>query len=215
MNENVAVVLGAGPGLGFSLAKRWAQEGYTVVIMARDHARITQAAHQLTERGLKAYAQVIDCADNDSIRTALAKVQDEVGPIDTLLYNTAVLRDGLASAIDPAELCRRYQVDVAGAVAAVQAVLPGMRAAGRGTILFTGGGLALNPLSQFTSISIHKAALRAYAQALHDEVASDGVYAGIVNVLGNIGSSDHYAPAAIAYAFFELASTQGSFELTY
>ena len=74
MNENVAVVLGAGPGLGFSLAKRWAQEGYTVVIMARDHARITQAAHQLTERGLKAYAQVIDCADNDSIRTALAKV---------------------------------------------------------------------------------------------------------------------------------------------
>jgi hypothetical protein len=36
-----------------------------------------------------------------------------------------------------------------------------------------------------------------------------------VNVLGNIGSTDHYAPAAIADAFFELASTQGSFELTY
>ncbi|MBR1829708.1 MAG: SDR family NAD(P)-dependent oxidoreductase [Atopobiaceae bacterium] len=215
MKTKLAVVLGAGPGLGQALAERWAHEGYAVVLMARNEARLNEAVRDLRNEGYEAHARVVDCASNESIRAALDAVASQLGCIDVLCYNTAVLREGLASQIAPEELCNRYQVDVAGAVCAVQAVLPSMRARGEGTVLLTGGGLALSPVSQFTSLSVHKAALRAYALALNDEVAGDGVFVGIVNIKGNIGSCDTYAPATIARRFWDLAEAHEAAELTY
>ena len=94
-------------------------------------------------------------------------------------------------------------------------MLPGQIKHGEGAILFTGGGLAFNPVSQFTSISIHKAALRTLAIALHDEVKDKGIYVGIVNVKGNIGSDDYYAPARIAEQFYHLYQEKDKIEITY
>jgi NAD(P)-dependent dehydrogenase (short-subunit alcohol dehydrogenase family) len=213
--KRIAVVLGAGPGLGLALSERFAREGYTVVLMARGSERLREAVRNLREEGLGADFEVVDCSSNESIRGALASVFERHGRVDLIAYNTAVLRDGLASKISPEELGARYQVDVAGAVCAIQQVLPAMRERGEGCVLLTGGGLALAPMSQFTSVSIHKAALRAYALALHDEVAPDGVYVGIVNIKGNIGSNDYYAPATIADQFWDLACQRESAELTY
>lgn len=103
--------------------------------------------------------------------------------------------------MSPEEFVQRYQADVAGAVCAVQQVVPSMKEKKEGTILFTGGGLAFDPAPEYVSVSIHKAALRTLAVALHKELETDGIYIGIVNIKGNIGSDNYYSPENIAKVF--------------
>ena len=215
MDKKTIVVVGAGPGLGNHLAEEFGKNGFRAILMARNEEKLQEAVSQMKNGGIEADYQVVDCASNDSIQAAFDAVMKKYGVVDVMAYNTAVLRDGLATVISPEELAARYQVDVAGAVCAAQQVLPGQIEHGEGAILFTGGGLALNPVSQFTSISIHKAALRTLAIALHDEVKDKGVYVGIVNIKGNIGSDDYYAPARIAEQFYHLYQEKNEVEITY
>ena len=215
MNKKTIVVVGAGPGLGNHIAEEFGKHGFRAILMARNEEKLQGYVSEMKENGMEADYVVVDCASNTSIKSAFDAVREKYGIIDVMAYNTAVLRDGLATAISPEELVERYQVDVAGAVCAAQQVLPGQIERGEGAILFTGGGLALNPVSQFTSISIHKAALRTLTVALHDEVKDKGVYVGIVNVKGNIGSDDFYAPARIAEQFYHLYQEKNEVEITY
>ena len=175
MDKKTIVVVGAGPGLGNHIAEEFGRNGFRAVLMARNEEKLQEYVSQMKNSGIEADYQVVDCASNTAIQAAFDEIRKKYGVVDVMVYNTAVLRDGLATAISPEELVARYQVDVAGAVCAAQQVLPGQIERGEGAILFTGGGLAFNPVSQFTSISIHKAALRTLAIALHDEVKDKGV----------------------------------------
>ena len=215
MDKKTIVVVGAGPGLGNHIAEEFGRNGFRAVLMARNEEKLQEYVSQMKNSGIEADYQVVDCASNTAIQAAFDEIRKKYGVVDVMVYNTAVLRDGLATAISPEELVARYQVDVAGAVCAAQQVLPGQIERGEGAILFTGGGLAFNPVSQFTSISIHKAALRTLAIALHDEVKDKGVYVGIVNIKGNIGSDDYYAPARIAEQFYHLYQEKNEVEITY
>ena len=89
--------------------------------------------------------------------------------------------------MSPEEFVQRYQADVAGAVCAVQQVVPSMKEKKEGTILFTGGGLALE---------------------------TDGIYIGIVNIKGNIGSDNYYSPENIAKVFYQLYEEKNTVEIT-
>jgi len=99
------------------------------------------------------------------------------------------------------------QVNVAGALAAAQAVLPGMRARGSGAILFTGGGLAFDPTSwpAAASLALGKAALRNLAFSLHAELAPSGIHAGLLTIAGAVQPGTPFDPAHIAEAFWRLA----------
>ena len=215
MSKKTIVVVGAGAGLGNHIAEEFGKKGFRVVLMARREEKLHEYVAEMNAKGIEAEYQVVDCASNDSIKSAFDAVKEKYQTVDVLAYNAAVLKDGYATVLSPEELAERYQVDVAGAVCATQQVIPGQKAKGDGAVLFTGGGLALFPNSQFTSISIHKAALRALAIAMHDELNDSGVYVGIVNVKGNIGSDDYYAPAKIAELFYQLYTERKETEITY
>ena len=89
-----------------------------------------------------------------------------------------------------------------------------MIAAGRGSILFTGGGLALDPTGWLAaaSLAIGKAGLRSLAQTLHAELAPKGIHAGTVTVAGAIAPGTPFDPAHIADAFWSLhEDTPGAF----
>ncbi|MGY1503151.1 SDR family NAD(P)-dependent oxidoreductase [Streptomyces sp. QTS52] len=95
-------------------------------------------------------------------------------------------------------------VNVAGAVVAAQTVLPHLRD-GQGSLLFTGGGLALQPSPAYATLSVGKAALRAYVQILHDDQRDSGVHASTVTVRGFIGGEDpRFAPDVLAAAYLDL-----------
>ena len=215
MDKKTIVVVGAGAGLGNHIAEEFGKNGFRVILMARREEKLQEYVAQMKTGGIEAEYQTVDCGSNDSIRAAFDAVKKKYQTVDVLAYNTAVLKDGFATVLSPEELAERYQVDVAGAVCAAQQVIPGQKEKGSGAVLFTGGGLAFFPTSQYTSVSIHKAALRALAIAMHDELKDAGIYVGIVNIKGNIGSDEYYAPAKIAEKFYQLYTEKKEKEITY
>jgi NAD(P)-dependent dehydrogenase (short-subunit alcohol dehydrogenase family) len=189
-------VIGFGPGLGAAIARRFAAEGFAVLGLARDPAR--HAA--LAAPGITLAAA--DAADPESLAAALA------AGTDVLVYNAyrATMAEPGPSALTPQALAEDFAVNVAGALAAVRAVLPGMRAAGRGSLLLTGGGLALSPTNWLpaASLAIGKAGLRSLALTLHAELAPEGLHAGTVTVAGTVAPGTPFDPDRVADAFWAL-----------
>ena len=114
-----------------------------------------------------------------------------------------------------AELIRHYQTDVASAWHCAHLVADEDFSKKQGVILFTGGGLATHPLASFTPLSIDKAALRALACLLHDELRPKGIYVGTVTVCGSIGIDTYFAPARMAETYWQMYNERGAREVRY
>jgi NAD(P)-dependent dehydrogenase (short-subunit alcohol dehydrogenase family) len=202
MSASVCAVVGFGPGLGAAVARRFAEGGFEVLGLCRDPARHVLLA------GPGVSLRAADAADPASLAAAL--------PADTavLVYNAyrASFAAPGPSALAPADLAADFAVNVTGALAAAQAVLSGMRAAGRGSILFTGGGLALDPTGWLpaASLAVGKAGLRSLALTLHAELALSGIHAGTVTIAGAVAPGTAFDPARIAEAFWGLHADPAS-----
>jgi NAD(P)-dependent dehydrogenase (short-subunit alcohol dehydrogenase family) len=120
-----------------------------------------------------------------------------------LVFNAAIYPPDPPSRLAPAELEASFAVNVAGALVAVQAVLEALREQ-RGTVLLTGGGAALHPTASFAALGVTKAALRALAYALHEDLRPTGVHVATVTINGLIGSNDAMAPDRIADRYWAI-----------
>ena len=121
-----------------------------------------------------------------------------------LIYNAAVLRPDTPTDGDDDGWANALAVNVLGAKVAAETVHPALRD-GRGSLLFTGGGLALQPSAKSASLSVGKAALRAYVQTLHAQLAGTGVHATSVTITGYIGGGEErFDPAVLAQAYLDL-----------
>lgn len=196
-SKKTCVIVGYGAGLGAALARRFAREGYRIVGLARHpetHAPLPDLEVELRQA---------DAADPSALAMALADLTPEV-----LIYNAYRMSaaKGGPSALDPADLIADFGVNVAGALAAVQVVLPAMKTRGEGSILFTGGGLAFDPTGWLAaaSLAIGKAGLRSLAQSLNAELAGAGIHAGTVTIAGMIAPGTAFDPDRIAEAFWLL-----------
>lgn len=205
-SQPVCAVVGVGPGLGLALARRFAREQFTIAALARRQPAVDEHVAALTAGGATAVGLTVDAADPAAVTAALGRVRDQLGPPSVLIYNAAVLTTGLPSALAPAKLIADFTVNVVSALAAAQAVLPDMRAAGRGTILLTGGGFAFEPHPNFASLGLGKAALRNLSQSLYKELTPEGIHAATVTVCGLIKPGTAFDPDAIAEAFWALHS---------
>lgn len=211
MSAPLCAVVGFGPGVGAAVARRFAAGGFDVVGLARDPTKLARdPTKHAALAGPRITLKHADAADAASLAAAL--------PAGTavLVYNAyrASFASPGPSALSPADLAADFAVNVTGALAAAQAVLPGMRAAGRGTILFTGGGLALDPTGWLSaaSLAVGKAGLRSLAQTLHAELAPVGIHAGTVTVAGTVAQGTAFDPDRIAEAFWDLhADPAGAF----
>lgn len=204
MDKKTIVVVGAGKGMGNHIAEEFGKNDFRIVLMARNQTSLDGYGKEFAEKGMEVCGVVADASAPDSLTKAFEEVQAKFGVIDVLVYNTCILEGGKPSELSGAELMRHYQVDVASALHSVQQVLPGMRARKNGTILFTGGGFALYPMPEFTCVSINKAALRALAFTLNTELKDEGIFTGIVTIMGNVAPDTQYDPADIAKEYWKL-----------
>ena len=85
-------VLGAGPGLGGAVARRFGAEGYSVALMARRPEQLRQMAEELRAQGITASAFPVDLTDLDAMRAALAGAEQQLGPIDVLYLGPPRMR---------------------------------------------------------------------------------------------------------------------------
>ncbi|WP_329459046.1 SDR family NAD(P)-dependent oxidoreductase [Streptomyces sp. NBC_01497] len=204
MALGTAVIVGVGPGLGLALARVFADAGHPVAMLARDKARLDTYAAELASTGREIRGYAADAADPDDLRAALHRAIGELGAPDVLVYNVGVLRKDSPLGGDDRDWADVTAINVLGARVAADAVLPELRG-GRGSLLFTGGGYALHPSRTFASLSVGKAALRAYVSVLHDQLAGTGVHATSVTITDEIGGADErFEAAVLARAYLDL-----------
>jgi short-subunit dehydrogenase len=228
MPSTIAVV-GAGPGLGRAIARRFGVAGHPVALVARNQDKLAAIAASLRVEEITTGIFPADVTDEAALAAALAAAAAALGPIGVMSYSPGATWDhasgqvpdlaamGITSALETTPASARAQFDLltAGALAASQAVLPAMRQAGDGALLFTTGMSALVPMAMMGSTGIALAGLRMWASAVRDDLAKDGVYVGHVSIgLPIIPGSGEGDPDAIAERWFQLAQARDTFEAT-
>lgn len=202
----VALIIGMGPGLSAALAQRFAAGGYAIAGFARSPDKSAALAAEMAERGQKLDLRAVDAGDFVALGSAVRAVEAQLGPIEVLIYNAYSATPAAPSQIPLDALVADFRVNVGGALAAVQAALPAMQTRGKGTVLLTGGGLALDPTGWLpaASLAIGKAGIRNFAQSLHKEMEGSAIRVGTVTVTGQILPGTPLAPETIAERFWEL-----------
>ncbi len=192
-------IVGAGPRLGLSIAKLFGRNGYDVALIARDEQRLGNLVAELTAHDVKAAGFPADVADRPALVAALGHAADRFGPVDVLQYSAPAWADGPAFPapldLTPENLQPQFDRTCHGAVTATRAVLPAMRAAGTGTLLYTTGAAAVHPRPRFAAPGAAASALRNWVLNLNGELAGEGVYAGFVAIGVWIGDTPRPAGA--------------------
>lgn len=186
--REVVIIGGAGPGLGAAVARTFGADGCTVVLLARDQARLDALASDLRLAGIDAHGYACDLGSVADTRAVLAQVEADLGPPAVLVHNASLLVPGAPSEAEPDAVVHGLQVGAVSALVLLQAVLPAMRVTQRGTIVITGGGTALEPWVGAVGLSMQKAAVRSLALAAAGELSSSGVRVTTVTITGTIGS---------------------------
>ncbi len=200
----LAVVLGAGPGLGLATARRFGRAGYEVGLIGRSEPALADLGGQLAGEGVGVGWAVADVADPDSLGAALRRFVEHKGRLDVLHHNVSRFRSGRVADVDAADLLADLAVGTASLVTAVRAVLPALRAAG-GCVLATGGGTADRPMTGALTLGVQKAALRTLVATLAPDLAEQGVLATTVTVTGTLAEGTAFAPELVADALFDAA----------
>jgi short-subunit dehydrogenase len=192
------------PGYKHGGGKAICTAGYRLAVVARNAANLLRFAAELQGAGAEAHSFAGDASSESSVRKTLHEIHQSLGPTEVLVYNAFAFRQGNPSELPAAQLAADFQVNVVGALVSAQCVIADMKAAHRGTILFTGGGLALEPEPSYSSLSVGKAGLRSLAFSLHKELASFDIHVATVTICGPVQEGTRFNPGRIAEVFFEL-----------
>jgi NAD(P)-dependent dehydrogenase (short-subunit alcohol dehydrogenase family) len=196
MSGKTAVVIGAGPGLGMSVARRFGAEGHAVALLSRTSTRHAGYLADLGGKGIEAAAFTADVRDRDRLLATLDEVAARFGTIDVVYYGPGAL-DPDALPVPIAETgsdrVREAMSWVYPAVDVVGKVLPGMSERGDGALLFAGGVSAVMPMPGLGALAVSSAALRNYALTLNAGLADRGIYAGVLTIGGLIERGDIHA----------------------
>jgi len=217
MADKVALVVGAGPGLGAALARRFAAGGYKVAVARRQTDDVAALAEEI---GGKAYA--CDAADHTSVTALFDGVAADLGTPTLVSYNAGAYSPGSVLEITAEEFERCWRIGCLGGFNVGQAAARGMVEAGGGTLLFTGATAALRGGKGFVNLAVGKFGLRALAQSMARELGPQGVHVAHLIIDGQIASDrpgysaaergeDHVLkPEAIAEAAWFLHSQHRS-----
>ncbi|MGW3981921.1 SDR family NAD(P)-dependent oxidoreductase [Streptomyces mirabilis] len=208
------VIIGAGRGLGAAVARQFGHGGFDVALVSRDQARVDALAGDLTAEGLTARGFAADVRDPAALEAALDAATAALGPIEVLQCSPVPQKEFMRPVLETtsADLAGPIEFSLYGPVTAVRQVLPGMRARGRGTLLFVNGGTAVRPHPERAGTSVAFAAESAYARMLHDALVDDNVHVGQLIIPGAIVPGDpNTDPAVLARTLWEMHGERKGF----
>ena len=193
MPKSIAV-FGAGPGLGQAVARRYARDGYGVVLVGRRRQPLELFAREMTSTGASAHVVTADLSDTDAVPALAERIRATVGHLDVLYY--APTPDGgfvPAADLTPQRAQAFMPLAVYSLLALVQEFLPSMLEQGDGAILTAQGAITTHPQPRLSGPVPAQAAQRNYLQSLHAEVADKGVYVGMLYIGAIIENSAFHA----------------------
>jgi NAD(P)-dependent dehydrogenase (short-subunit alcohol dehydrogenase family) len=214
--SDIAIIVGAGPGLGSALARRFARAAMKVAVVRRSADKL---APLIKELGGNARAYACDATDEPAVRQLFASVAADIGAPALAVFNAgAFVRKGvLDTSAEEFERC--WRVGCLGGFLvgreAARAMLA-RNAEHKGTIIFTGATASLRGGALFQNLAVGKFGLRALAQSMARELQPQGIHVAHVVIDGQIeGERPGYSaaergkdtvlnPAAIAETYYQL-----------
>ena len=182
----VALVTGAGRGIGAVTARLLAREGAAVVLTARTEEEIVSVAREIS-RGDTAIPARMDVADESSVSSCFEKVRAELSNVTILVNNAGTPGVPLpVAATRPEEWRRVFDVNATGAFLCAREVLPGMASENWGRIVNVSSAAARHPVAGMAAYGASKAALDQLTRVLALEggpsgIAVTGVYPGVID----------------------------------
>ena len=172
----VAVVTGVGPGTGAAIARRFAQGGYAVAMLARNRERIGRLERDIPD----ARAYPCDVTDEAQIDATIGAIRAELGEPKVLVHNAVGGAFGNFMEIDPKVLNHNFQVNTMALLHLARRLAPAMVAAGEGAIIASGNTSALRGKASFAGFAPTKAAQRILAESIARELGPKGVHVAYV-----------------------------------
>jgi NAD(P)-dependent dehydrogenase (short-subunit alcohol dehydrogenase family) len=176
MTVPVCVIVGAGPGNGAAIARQFSRAGYHVALVARSGDNLSAIEAEIA--GTRGY--VVDATDAAAAGALFARIRDELGPPEVLIYNASTREFGDIDQTDPAAFEAAWRVNAYGCLVAVKAVLPEMRKTGKGSIVVIGATASLKGGADFVAFASAKAAQRSLAQSLARKLGPEGIHVAYV-----------------------------------
>jgi short-subunit dehydrogenase len=212
MTEKILLIVGAGPGISLNTARKFGKEGFNVALISRSMESLKKYENELKNDGIAAKGFPGDVSSVEDLKTAIDAVIKTYGKIDVLLYNAAAGKSGKPTTLSVDQLVEDFKISVAGALTSVKEVIPHME---NGTILLTGGGLALHPYADYASLAIGKAGIRNLAYTLHQELSPKGIYVGTLTIKGFVQEGSYFSPENIANTFYSMYVNQTETEIIF
>ncbi len=182
MTKPVCAVVGVGPGNGAAFARRFSSEGYAVALLARSTKLSEELAATLPDS--RAYA--CDVTDPNAIEQAFSAIRNDLGEVDTLLYNAGSGVFGDIEQVSADDLETAWRINTLGSFLAARQVIPAMKKAKKGNIIFTGATASLRGGANFAAFASAKAAQRNLAQSMARHLGSSGIHVALLIVDGMI-----------------------------
>lgn len=181
LENRVALVTGGTSGIGEATAKAYAEAGAKVAVAGRDEKDGARIVEEIEKAGGKAIFVKLDVTDPDSIKEAVAKTKQELGPID-ILFNSAGIHDKYADVLeaDGESFSKLMNINVNGVFLVTKEVLPMMLEKGKGAVITVGsqGSMVAGPggIAYVTS----KHALVGFNKQLAYDFGSKGIRANLL-----------------------------------
>ena len=197
-----AIIIGVGPGIGLSVAQRFAREGFSIGVIARSQTTLDAARDALADAGVETATSSADAGDAEALRGALDRITDQLGIPDVLVYNAGLIQMDEVGELTSNQHFDSWAINVGGVLTAAAHVLPRMAETGHGSFLITGG--MPTPYPGMVSLSLGKAAVRALTELLEIQFAPQGVHVATVTVGGRVEPGGSFDPNEIADVYWEL-----------
>ena len=200
MSEPVVLVVGVGPGLGVSVARRFGREGYDVALVARSQQRLTALGESLQAEGITTGWTALDITDADALTQAVERFGSRTGRLDVLHFNPSAFTQKNPLSLSADDLLDDVRLGVAPLLTLVQAAKPFLRSGAR--IVATGSMAADQPWNEAASLGVQKAGLRNLVRSLDTTVRDEGVRAVTLTVNGALERGTAFDPDRVADAIY-------------
>ena len=175
LENQIAVVTGAGRGIGRAIALKFAAEGADVVVVSRTQENSEKVANEIAALGKKAWAFAVDVSDSAAVSTAAEKILADFGKVDILVNNAGVTRDGLLMRMSDADWDTVLDTNLKGAFLVTKAFSRAMLKARSGRIINISSVIGLIGNPGQSNYAASKAGLIGFTQSCAREFAGRGI----------------------------------------
>ncbi|MFP4153053.1 MAG: SDR family NAD(P)-dependent oxidoreductase [Alkalispirochaeta sp.] len=202
----LVVIAGCGSTMGRNIAHVFAGAGFDLALIARSEEPLRAIADEVAVGGYDGTVEYYpgDVTQPDTTADLFGRIRSHQGDPGILVYNVATMVKTPPSALTAQEILDTLPAMFLGALYTTTEVLPAMRRAGEGTLLYTGGGFGILPATFTASHSLGKAALRNWVHNLHQELKPEGIHAATVTITRPVTNGGPYDGRTIAGHYLSL-----------